>query len=287
MGRTIVDCGKPDKNHRQIRTLPPSLAGGSGDWQQRLYCVQSCIGSEDATRLHRIVDNPSRTVAGLAVKLLAVQGSDDILVDLLTKLTRRRRTRLLRVCTPPSVRRHRSLSGSGLRRGDSANCRVASVDPPRRCSGISSKRKSAAARSSGSNWRRHPRLAAQAMLERLTTTQEPDSLSLRYARDVVLFAAGAEPDMIVRLAEALARFTPFAGLPLTHYLYRPNELAAISLDFADLQYFSWCTSRKLESSVRMRVLREQPAALPIQACWFRRLPASERVDFSTGRPIVA
>src|SRR5262249_24932413 len=66
-----------------------------GDWQERLFCVQSCSGSGDAVRLRRMVDDPSRSVANLALRLLAVHGSDEVIVDVLANLTHRRRLRLL------------------------------------------------------------------------------------------------------------------------------------------------------------------------------------------------
>ena len=66
-----------------------------GDWQERLYCVQSCSGNGDTARLHRMTSDPSRSVSNHAIYLLAILGSNEILVDVLAESTHRRRKTLL------------------------------------------------------------------------------------------------------------------------------------------------------------------------------------------------
>src|SRR5262249_38772035 len=57
--------------------------------------------------------------------------------------------------------------------------------------------------------------------------------------------------------------------------HRPNEFAAIVLE-SDQPFSLAPVAHKLEGSVRLRILREQPGALPIDASWLRDLPAAER-----------
>src|SRR5262245_7812338 len=91
--RRLREAGREARTKRNVAAVLSEWEGG--DWQERLYCVQSCTGSGDAARLHRMIDDPSRTVANLALNLLAVHGSDEVLADVLAKLTHRRRLRLV------------------------------------------------------------------------------------------------------------------------------------------------------------------------------------------------
>src|SRR5262249_8043337 len=92
--RRLREAGLEARTNAQVAGVLD--AWERGDWQERLYCVQSCTGSGDAARLRRLIDDPSRSVANLALKLLAVHGSDDVLVEVLAKLTHRRRLSLLK-----------------------------------------------------------------------------------------------------------------------------------------------------------------------------------------------
>ena len=252
-----------------------------GDWQERLYCVQSCMGRADSARLRRMIDDPSRTIANLALMLLAEHESDDVLIEVLQGLTHRRRQSLLK--------RLRKLRRFGvidrfLDVGfEAAIPRIAELLPLG--SGSAVQRHFLRAEEYGGLllWqrlsRRHPRFAVQAILDKLAVSEEPDALSLRYAQEVVQYAGSAMPDMIVQLVRVLAHFVPLSQLrPARALFHRPNEFAAIVLVSDGSQPLSLLPiAQKLEASIRLRILREQPNALPIQASWLRKLPAPERV----------
>jgi hypothetical protein len=251
-----------------------------GDWQQRLYCVQSCTGSGDTVRLHRMTDDPSRTVANHALHLLADHGSDEVVVNVLAKLPRARRLRLL-----ARLRSRRRLTAidSFLTEGFAESLpRIAELLPYGSSQAVNRHFRKAEECGGSLFWARlarsHPRIAAKAIVDKLAATEQPDGLLLLYARNVVLYAGRTEPDLTVRLVKALAQFTPLSYLQVTHTLFqRPNELAAIVLESEGSTPFSLApVARKIESSVLKKILQERPAALPFQTNWFRKIPASER-----------
>ncbi|HVV99580.1 MAG TPA: hypothetical protein VHB77_04535, partial [Planctomycetaceae bacterium] len=262
----------------------PKIAGvldrwERGDWQERMFSVQACTGSDDAARLQRMIDDPSRTVSSLALKLLAVHGSDDVLVEVLTKLTYRRRIRLL---ARLRALRRRAVIDRFLDAGfDAALPRMA--ESLSFGSSEAVRRHFAQAETSGGSlfWERmsrhHPRIAAETVLDRLDATAEPDALVLRHAWNVVLLAARREPDRVVSLVRSLSRSTPLNHWSPSRELYsRANELAAIMLESDGAAVSLTPVGQRLENSLRLRLLREQPGALPIEANWFRRIPATER-----------
>lgn len=251
-----------------------------GDWQERLFCVQSCTGSGNAARLRRMIEDPSRTVASLALKLLAVHGSDDVLVEVLEGLSHRRRLSLLK-----QLRKRRRFAvidrflddgfataipriAELLAYGSATAVRQHFLKAEEHCGSLLWKRLS----------RHHPRLALQTILDKLAAAEQPDALSLRYAQDVVLYAGRTAPDMIVRLVRMLAPFIPLSELqPARALFHRPNEFATIVLESDGSRPFSLLPiAHKLEASIRLRILREQPNALPTQSIWLRKLRAPER-----------
>ena len=250
-----------------------------GDWQERFYCVQTCTGSGDAARLRRMIDDPSRSVANLALKLLAVHGSDAVLVEVLAKLTHRRRLSLLKRLR---TRRRFAVIDRFLDDGFAAALpRISELLSYGSPEAVRRHLLKAEDRGGSLFWQRlarhHPRVATQAILDRLAATEEPDALLRRFAGDVVLFAGRTAPDLVVHLVGLLGRFTPLSSLRLNRLQYqRPKELAAIVLDSE--QSFSLVrVAHKLESSVRLRILREQPSALPVEVSWLRELSVAERV----------
>ncbi|MBS0262307.1 MAG: hypothetical protein JSS02_10185 [Planctomycetes bacterium] len=252
-----------------------------GDWQERLFCVQSCTGSGDASRLRRMIDDPSRTIANLALRLLAKYASDDVLLDLLPNLPHRRRKVLLKRLR--ELRRLVVIDGFLDHGFATAIPRIAELLAYGSAAAVQRHFTKAEESGGGPFWRRlarrQPRLAAQAMLDRLEATEQPDALLLRYAQDVVQYAERAAPDMMVPLIRVLAHSLPLAQLhPAQALFHRPNEFAAIILDSDGSQPFSLLPiAHRLEPTIRLRIMREQPNALPIEAHWLRRLPASERL----------
>ncbi len=83
----------------QART-DPELGGllerwERGDWQERQWALIACWGSQDGDRPIRMIGAPSRSLAGLAIRLLAQFGSDQQAEQALLALPARRRRRLL------------------------------------------------------------------------------------------------------------------------------------------------------------------------------------------------
>jgi hypothetical protein len=251
-----------------------------GDWQERLFCVQSCTGSGNAAQLRRMIDDPSRTVANLALMLLAEYGSDDVLLEVLQNLNHRRRQSLLKrlrkqrrigvidrfldVGFATAIPRIAELLAHG-----SASAVQRHFLKAEECGGLLLWQRLS---------RRYPRLAVQGILDKLAATEQPDALSLRYAQNVVLYAGSTIPDMIVRLVRVLSHFIPLSQLrPARALFQRPNEFAEIVLESDGSQPFCLLPiAHKLEASIRLRVLREHPNALPVQSSWLQRLPAAER-----------
>ena len=126
--------------------------------------------------------------------------------------------------------------------------------------------------------RHHPRFSAEAILEKLANSEDPDGLLLRYARSVAMLAGRAAPDHVVKLVRALAVVTPLSTLQVRMAAYhRPTELTQVVLETNQSTMFSLIPiARKIDTQLLLRILCEQPAALPVQANWFRKLPPLER-----------
>ncbi len=250
-----------------------------GDWQERLYCVQSCAGSGDAARLRRMIDDPSRTVSNLALKFLAIHGSDDVLIEVLRNLTHRRRLSLMKRLRKRRVAVIDRFLDEGFATPIPRIAELLAYGSARAVQQHFLK-----AEESGGKllWkrlsRRHPRFATQAILDKLENTDGPDALSLRYAREVVLYAGSAVPDTIARIVRILAGYMPLSERQFGRALsLRPNEFAEIVLERDGAPPFSVLPiAHKLEASIRLRILRDQPNALPVQANWLRKLPAPVR-----------
>ncbi len=181
-------CRRLRQAGQEARTAPKVAAvldaWERGDWQERYYCVQACTGSEDAARLSRMIDDPSRTVAKLALKLFAYHGSDDGLVEVLAKLTHRRRLSLLKRLR---TRRRFAVIDRFLDNGFAAALpRIAELLAFGSAAAVQRHFRQAEERGGSLFWnrlaRRHARLAAQVILDRLAGAEEPDALLLRYAR---------------------------------------------------------------------------------------------------------
>ena len=253
-----------------------------GDWQQRLYCVQSCAGSGEYARLERMLNDRSRTVSGLAMHLLVDHGNDEMLAEVLCKLTNHRRRRLLsRLCTR---RRFRAIDHF-LDTGFTISIpRIADFLPYGTATAVTRHFAKAEEQGGALFWERlarhHPRIAVSAILEKIANTEHPDGLLLRYSRSVVLYSGRKEPDLTVRLVKALAEFTPLSTLQVREAMRRrPKELTEIALKANDSAPFSLAPAvGKIATALLLRVLRERPDALPLQASWLRKLVPFERTQ---------
>lgn len=253
-----------------------------GDWEQRFYCVQSCAGSGDAARLLRMIDDPSRVVAGLALRLLATHGSDDVLVDVLAKLTHSRRRRLI---VRLGTNRRFPAVDAFLAKGFAESFpRIAELlpfgSPQAVARHLSQADEGAGVRFWERLARRHPRIAAATILDKLAATEQPDGLLLQYARSVLYFTGRTQPDLTVQLVRALAQFVPLASLRVTEALYRrPHELAEIVLETEESAPFSLApVAHRLDQELRLKIRTERPYALPFDVQWFRRIPSPERSE---------
>lgn len=251
-----------------------------GDWQERLFCVQACTGSKDTHRLRRMVQDPSRWVSSLALLLLADFGDDQVLLDLLDTLSHRRKVltlrrlrkrarfavidRFLQAGFTRSVPRTAEMLHFGSAKMVRRHLRRVERDGCPRL------------------WRNlawyHPRLAVAAILDRLTTQIPPDALLLANASDVLMHAGRKTPEAVHRLARVVASFLPLARIiPVRALRQCPDEFATILLETDDPQPLDLLpVAHRLDPTLRLRILREQPAALPVQADWLRRLSVADR-----------
>jgi hypothetical protein len=253
-----------------------------GNWEERYYCAQSCSGSNDVVRLQRLLDDPSQIIAHTALKLLAYRASDEVLVAVLQKSTHRHRHALL-----VRLKKQRRLSAidSFLEIGfREAYPRISELLPLGSAEIVQRLLPIAVERGGFNFWERlsrhQPRLAAQTTLDRLTESEQPDGLMLRCARSVVSLIGQREPDLALQLVKVLAQSIPLSTLSLEPLLRRrPKEMAQIALESEEQAPFSLTgVAQKLDNTVRLRVLHERPAILPLDETWLKRIPASERVE---------
>jgi hypothetical protein len=276
--RRLYEAGREARTNPRLAATIDSWE--QGDWERRLYCVQSCSGSGDTARLRRMVDDPSRSVARHALQLLAVHADHDMLIDVLMQSTDARRLRLLKRL---HSRRRFDAIGAFLARGFAENVpRIADLLPFGSARAVERHLPQALERG-GSHFRerlarRHPRIAADLLLDQLATTEQPDGLLIGYARSAASLVGRAEPDSAVRLVRVLARYTTLSAEQLVDVLdRRPEQLAAIVLESEGVAPFSLASvAHKLPIKVLKRVLCEQPAALPPVATWFRKLASADR-----------
>lgn len=252
-----------------------------GDWQDRFACVQACTGSGDDARLQRMIEDSSGIIANSALKLYADHGTDDGLVQVLAKLTRARRHRLLALLA--EKRRFSAIDSFLDSAFTSPKAEISELLPFGSAPAVKRYLSQAEANGGLIFWerlgRRHPQIAVPQILDKLALSEQPDGLLTICARLVARAAGGREPDLAVRLIQKLADFTTLSGLPTAELLARrPNELAKLILETEAEPFSLLPVARKIEPTLRLRVLRERPAALPFHTDWFRRIPNEERAS---------
>ena len=268
---------------RESRTRPPLAAifqaWERGNWEERLYSLQSCAGSGEEARLLRLVDDPSRVIARGALDLLAVHGSDEVLIQALLRLTPRRRTKLLarlrsrRRFTPVDA-----FLAQGLAQG---LARVAELLPFGSADAVRRHFAEGESRGGYPFWdrlaRHHPRIALEEMLRKFAAAEAPDALVRWYAMSILAHTGATEPDLTVRLVEALARVAPAAYLRVEEALYRrPAQLAEVVLSAEGPSFSLARGAPKIDAAMLARILRERPQALPLDAEWLAKLPGADR-----------
>lgn len=255
-----------------------------GDWQSRVFSVQTCAGNANVARLHRLVNDPSRSVAHQALRLLVYQGDDATLLTVLGQLTHARRHRLI---TRLRVRRRLAAIDAFLDLGVAQGLnRIAELLPYGSVSTVQRHFAEVEEASGLLFWQRlarlHPTFAVGKILERLATDDAPDALLLRRARSVVTYSGRRAPDLTLELIRALSKFMPLSSIQATEVMWRrPSEVAAIVLQSEEKSSFLLTrVAARIRGDILIRILRERPAALPIQTSWFRKLPVETRAEIA-------
>ncbi len=252
----------------------------TGDWQQRLFAVQACAGSGNADRLGRMVEDPSATVSGLALRLLADHGSDEQLVAVLHRSTRRRRRDFLSRLR--SRKRYAAIDSflESLLVTEGAN--VGALLPFASAAVVARHFASYADLGGSPFWKRlgryHPRIAIQSIIDRLAKTDAPDGLLLGHARDVLVHAGRAQPALAVELVRALAAHLPLSTLDVSRVIsLRPTELAEAAVEAGQSTPFPLDNlAPRVETPLLIQLLRTYPGALPFSRQWYRKLAPRER-----------
>jgi hypothetical protein len=248
-----------------------------GDWQERQWALTACWGSRDTDRLARMVSDPSRILANLAIRLLAQFASDDLAVRTLGTLTGRRRRRLLlglrcRQRFAPVSAFVQQLQAQG--------------DPDaRRYHGLVSGQASAA--SGGPldrvSWQRRakdrPQETADLLVKTLNALRQPDGLLAQAALAALTPLSVTHPDLALDVIRALSRFQALGQLPLLPLLSRRPAVIAdlvlaspstVALDFG-------LVARRLDLSRLLLLLERRPGNLSRPEHWLRELTPADRV----------
>jgi len=276
--RRLQELGRESRDNPKLVAIFD--AWETGDWQQRLSAVQSCAGNGNADRLGRMVDDASATISGLALRMLADHGSDEELVAVLQNSTRRRRRDFLSRLR--SRRRFAAIDSflesvlvtAGTNQGELLPFASAAVVVRHFASGED--------HGGSLFWKRlgryHPRIAIQAVIDRLAKTDAPDGLLLGHARSVLVQAGRALPALAVELVKALASHLPLSTLDVSRVIsLRPAELAQVAVEAGQSTPFPLeSLPHRISTPLLIQLLRTYPEALPFSRHWFRKLPSRER-----------
>jgi hypothetical protein len=279
--RRLVEIGA---RSRTDPTLAELLARWeTGDWQERTWSRTACWGSRDAQRAVRLSADPSRSVAGPAIRLVARLGSDADALRALRSLTGRRRRVLLlhlrrRGRAAPIDAFVRELQERGdadarrylaLASADLAASIGDDLDP------VSWQRRAAG----------RPAETAAHLAAALDAAGQPDGLLVRAALAALHTLSTIHPDAALDLTRALWRHVPPVLLPLCVLLQqRPAAVAdlvlaapaPVAVNFAP-------AARRLGLERLLALLERQPATLPDPARWLRDLaPADRAALFARG-----
>ena len=228
----------------------------------------------------RMVDDASATISGLALRMLSDHGGDLAIVAVLHNSTRRRRRDFLsRLRSRKRFAAIDTFLESLLVAAGSSHGELLPF-----ASGAVVVRQFASGEDHGGSlfWKRlgryHPRIAIQAIIDRLAKTEAPDGLLLDRARGVLVQAGRAEPTLAVTLAKALAAHLPLSSLDVSRVIsLRPTELAEVAVEAGQSTPFPLDNlAPRVETPLLIQLLRTYPGALPFSRHWFRKLAARER-----------
>ena len=272
--RRLVEIGVQSRTDPNLASLLHRWE--SADWQERSWSLTACWGSQDADRAVRLTANPSRSIAGPAIRFVARLGSDEHALQALRTLAGRRRRVLLlhlrrRRRTAPidaflrELQQHGDVDARRYLALASANFAATTTDD---FDPISWQRRAAS----------RPLDTATHLVAALEAAQQPDGLLIRAARAALQTLSTIHPDAALNLTRALWRHVPTAQLPLsTQIQQRPAAIAdlvlaamtSVAVNFAPVV-------RRLGLERLLALLERQPATLPNPARWLRQLTPADR-----------
>ena len=253
----------------------------SGPFYERWLCLLSCFGSRDGARTARFLADASSLLRATALRLAAKICDDAQTAAALESLPRDAANRLLRWLG--KAKRHAVMDAylaARIERGEEKFYPLLPFGSPdfaaRNLDLITE-------RAGGDGWkrlaRRHPDLAADALIARATLAERFDPRLLWQANLSLSLLAKNKPMQALKVAAALQPLAGLARLDLQPLALRlPDETAALLLQSGDRANIH--LERRVErlKSARLTALLECfPDLLGILSVWLKRLPPERRV----------
>jgi hypothetical protein len=250
-----------------------------GGFYERLLALQSCFGSGDGSHAMRALNDPSRTIQGRALKLIALFANDkqvkeallgaraDLRLTLVAHLRKRRRFPPLDAFFEELARGNPGPMGKLLPYA-SAPAVARHFDRGRQAGGLAFWRRLA---------RFHPDLAVK-KLRALASRESPDAQVISEANAVVAALAGRRPDQALKLVNHLTSHVTLGQLSLDVLgLRRPAEVVDLLLASNDQVAVNLGQSaHRLDAPRLQSMLERRPGNLGPPEVWFRRLPPALR-----------
>lgn len=279
--RRMVEVGR-------LAARDAGVADAVADLEQRGFyerslALQSCFGSGDGAHALRALADPSRSIRGLALLLLALVGDDAQVQTALERATFSQRRVLLR-----RLYRRRRLApidaflATLAGRSDE---RLGALLPFGSPEQVVRHLEQAMERADQGDWSRlarfHPDLAVDALRRRAEAAAFNDARLVWQANATLPILSEKRPDRALGLADALARHTALAHLALQWLAERrPAEVADRVLSAVDRARISFDSVVTRLGTDRLVALCERYGsssdALAAPQRWFRRLPPPER-----------
>ncbi|MEZ0362231.1 HEAT repeat domain-containing protein [Mycobacterium sp. pUA109] len=275
--RRMVELGREATSSPHAAGLIAALSAGG--FFERLLALHSCYGSKDGSQALAALHDPSRTISGRAVKLVAAYSDDEPIIEVLQGLRADLRLALLR-----GLRRRGRLTVI-----DGFLDALAGADPhalgpllPFGSPAVVAEHFETARRGGGATFwerlaRRHPDLTVQRLTE---TSEQPDLQLLWEANTALPILAKWSPDRGVQLAQWLIRHGSVRSPGWTMLaLRRPVEVADLLLGLEEPASISLAArAHRLDNPRLLALLEQQPGTLPWPTFWFPRLPAERRSE---------
>ncbi|HVF11195.1 MAG TPA: hypothetical protein VNA16_10350, partial [Abditibacteriaceae bacterium] len=266
----MVEIGRSATTDASVEATLSELECG-GHYERRL-ALQSCFGSRDGARVVRALDDLSRLLRGLALRLAILVCDDAQLQQVLLAAPFKRRRALLQKAV--KRRRHAAIDAFLETLTETEERDLERLLPYGSAAFVSRHLELLRRRAGQDDWRRlarfHPHVAAAALLREAQAAARLDARLVWQANAVLPFLAESHPDRALEVVRALLRFVPLDSLPLQRLAERrPAAVADLLLATQQQTHISFQNvAHRLDIERLLALVKRYPGSLEPQYTWF-------------------